>query len=102
MLKAYIANFEGEEWGMLIHGETKGKAKSRFMKCNPIGTTEIDAFKDIRLTRLPGQDNKPFTYENAKAAGFEFYEEDGDTPDPDPGNFYNDCDCELCKGEKHV
>ena len=99
MLKAYIANFEGEEWAMLIHGETRGKAKSRFWRCNPMGTSEIEAFKDIRLTRLPGQDNKPFTYENAKAAGFEYTEDDGSIPVWD-GDFYNDCDCEICKGYK--
>jgi hypothetical protein len=102
MLKAYFARFEGEEWGTLIHGETRGKCKSRFMRCNPMGSPDPDSFQDIRLKRVSGLDGKPFTFENAVAANFWFYDEDGETKIEDPKEFgFPDCDCEICQGEKH-
>ena len=91
-MKAYIAHFEGEDWFMLVHGETREKAKSNFLKWNPSGWESV--YPDIRLTRLPGQDDLPFTFENADKAGFHYCQEDGETVDTE---FINDCQCELCK-----
>ena len=92
---AYIARFECEEWCALIHGETRGKAKANFMRWEPSGSG-FYFWNNIRLLRLPGQDDKPFTYDNAKAAGFEYITGDGDDFDG-PEYFSNFCNCELCK-----
>jgi hypothetical protein len=54
---------------------------------------------DIRLRRYPGLDDKPFTKETLKEAGFEFTEEDG-SPITDDFSFSNDCCCTLCLGER--
>lgn len=87
---AFIATFNEEDWCTLIHGETRGKAKARFVRCN-LGS-ELP-YTDIRLRRLPGQDDLPFTSLNSKAAGFEYDVEDETIP-----GFINDCDCPICRG----
>jgi hypothetical protein len=86
---AFVGTFREEEWCTLIHGETRGKAKSRFERCNPGG----GRYTDIQLRKLPGQDDLPFTFLNAKAAGFEYENEDETIP-----GFINDCDCPICRG----
>lgn len=50
----FIARFDGEEWVSLIHGETTGKAKARFLRVEPSGMAERSMFRDIRLNRVPG------------------------------------------------
>lgn len=98
-LLAYIAKFEGEEWVTLVHGATRAKAKYRFLRVNPSSFGGGD-YVDIRLTRLPGQDDKPFTYDNANVAGFR-YDFDEDHPLPEEtGWSETDCDCELCREKK--
>jgi len=100
-LLAFVAQFEDEEWCMLVHGETRGKAKARFLRLDPSGMADNSYWNSIRLRRLPGQDDKPFTYETTLAAGFQFaaseYDENGDGIDGGPDDFVNDCDCEICK-----
>jgi len=50
----------------------------------------------MRAKRIPGLDNKPITYQNAKDAGFQYWDDDaGDCLLPE--FFNNDCRCELCK-----
>lgn len=92
---AYIASIKGEEWCTLVHGETRGKAKYRFYRNSPQWIDKED-WVFIRLRRLPGQDDKPFTFETALAAGFQYNNEMEDG-DPDPEGFTHDCDCPLCK-----
>ena len=95
MQKAYVAEFEDSEWCMLVHGETRGKAKANFLHWNP-GTDDPDGYEMIRLRRLPGLDGLPFTFGNCARAGFYYEGEDGDPADHDPHNFVNDCQCDVC------
>ena len=92
---AYIARFAGEDWVQLCHGQTRGQALARFVRTCPLAM-EYCNYEDVRLTRLPGCDDKPLTQDNAKAAGFEFTEEDGG-PLPEWWEWENLCDCEVCK-----
>ena len=93
-MKAWIAQYKDEDWVMLVHGETRSKAKSNFQQWNPMAY-ERD-FIDIRVIRLPGLDNLPITYDNAKNAGFEYWDDwDGAIVERDM--FVNDCSCEICR-----
>ena len=102
-MKAFIATYKDAEWVSLVHGETIGEAKTRFNRTNPEGYGRQE-FVDMRLTRLPGQDDLPFTFENAEKAGFTYvyegeYDSEGDQL-LHPEWFSFDCDCEICKGSK--
>jgi hypothetical protein len=99
-LKAYHAFIENAEVGTLVHGETPGKAKYRFLRCEPSGWLERSDYEFIRLRRLPACDDKPFTYETATSAGFVYYDENGE--ELDEKYFTNDCDCEICHPKKAV
>lgn len=103
-MKAYRV-IVGDEYCFLIHGETRSKAKYRAYRCDPAGPHchgewEMLMF-DFKLKRLPLLDNKPITYENAKAAGFEYesdeYDENGNTLYLTADEFPSECDCELCR-----
>ena len=91
-MKAYWAtcpDIDGyAEWGMFIHGEDAGKAKSRAKRCEPSGEWE---YVGIRLKRYPVLDDKPFTPEDCAPLLY-FPEEDGEAE-----TYINDCDCEVCK-----
>lgn len=97
-MKAYVARFKDEEWCTLIHGETRAKAKYNFMRWNPSDCEHGD-YIFVRLHRLPGCDDKPFTAENIAAAGFTFSngEDEGDEWEKDI--FINDCRCNMCEAE---
>lgn len=94
---AYIAKIEQEEWQMLIHGETRGKAKHQFCKDNPAGYYAFEIWNDIRLTRLPEFDNKPFIdcEETRRTFAPVDYDENGDGIFDE---FINDCRCKICVG----
>jgi len=94
---AYIGRIEGQEWQILVHGQTRDKAKYQFVKDNPEGYTSWDIWNDIRLTRLPEWDNKPFvdSPEIRQLFAASDYDENGDEIYE---SFYNDCSCELCRG----
>lgn len=95
-MKAYIAR-ELDEWiCTLVHGETPGQAKTRAIGHGALETAE---YLDVRLTRLPGLDDKPITFENAKSSGFEYVYEDGSEPIPE-NEFTNECGCEICRPHK--
>lgn len=85
-MKAWWAEQVYDDWGMFIHGETAGKAKSLAMRCEPSGDWE---YKDIRVTRRPKLDNLPFTTENVKGMVNWDDEDDG-------FGYTNDCRCEIC------
>jgi len=103
-MKAYIARYKNSNDCTLIHGETVSQAKLNFQKWNFI--SEAGKYIDIRLIRLKGCDDKPFTFDNALAAGFHYGYEGaemyGDNGDEllYPEVFENDCRCEVCKGNK--
>lgn len=106
-MKAYQVTV-GDEYCFLIHGETRSKAKYRAYKYDPAGPHSHDEWDmlmfDFKLKRLPLLDDKPITYENAKAAGFEYesgdYDEHGDRLMAPADEFFNDCNCSVCKGVK--
>lgn len=91
---AYVGELKDEEWCILVHGETRGKAKSRFASCNPEAPLDRYDFTFIRLQRFPALDNKPFTRSTLDEADFHFSNENED--DPATRIFVNDCDCPLC------
>jgi hypothetical protein len=95
-LLAYVAEFKDEGWVMLVHAETRNKAKWNFLRWNPSGY-DWESYIYVRLRRLPKADNIPFTFESAAAAGFWYSEEEDGKEEPSPENFINDCQCPLCK-----
>ena len=97
-MKAYRAEFDEDEWCVLVHGETAGKAKARFMRVQPDPWFDKSMWTEIRLKRIPGCDDKPFTFENCQAAGFYYLDEDGESSLE--SEFYNYCDCPICKEQK--
>ena len=89
-----LAGCEGDdEWCTLMHAESSGKAKVLTMR-----QIDGDDFLEFRARRVPGLDDRPINYENAKAAGFEYrgdyYSDDLLLPTEE---FINDCPCEVCK-----
>lgn len=76
-----------------MHAETRGKAILRAMR----NVNDSEAYTDFRARRLPGLDGKPITYQNAKAAGFEYWDGDNSETLLSEDEFINDCDCEICK-----
>ena len=95
MMLAYVAQYKEGEWCILVHGETRGKAKSQFVHCDPSSDYERSLWTEIRLRRLPRQDDKPFTYENAASAGFHYFDDwDGEALPRE--EFTNYCDCKIC------
>ena len=95
-MKAWIVSATSEEWCSLFHANTSGKAKLRGLE-----EYNLSDFTEMRARRLPGLDDKPITYQNAKDAGFQYgdggYSEDGDGDGHLlPSFFSNDCRCEIC------
>ena len=97
-MKAWIITNlnEWDGYCILVHAETRGKAKAYGRGRDP--GFSFDDFTDISAVRFPELDDKPFNAENNKAAGFCHQDDDGN--DMLDEMFYNDCDCEICKGEK--
>ena len=91
-MKAWIVSDWTGEWYSLFHASTAGRAKLRAMAEYSIDCEYID----MRAKRLPEMDDKPFTWADCKAAGFEYFDE-GDFPYK-PSDFHNDCCCDICKG----
>ena len=96
MTKAWVANFIFEDWVMLVHGENANKAKRNFWNWNPEGNNGYADYTEIRVKRVPGLDNLPITFDNAKKAGFSYYDVDNMTEQLGANDFINDCDCDLC------
>ena len=97
IMLAFIGRFEGEEWCIPIHGETRGKAKVNFLHHNPMVSDQSD-FVFIRLGRFKALDDKPFTPENLNDSGWNYVDEDGQPLSNE--NFINDCQCLVCRGAK--
>jgi hypothetical protein len=75
-----------------MHADTEGKAKAAAMGY----VDDFSDFVDYRARRFPELDGKPFTYQNCKDAGFEYFDESGVSL-PEKW-FVNDCRCKICKG----
>lgn len=89
--KVYIP----DQWCSLVHAETRGKAIVQ-VRCN---VSDFEEYIDFRAQRLPGLDDRPITYQNAKDAGFEYLDEYNFLLPEDW--FTNDCHCEICEtGER--
>ena len=98
-MNAWVVSSRYEDYCVLVHSETRGKAKAA-------ACWDIECeFTEVNARRLPGQDDKPFTYENAKEAGFRYTDEDG-VYDHDqcesylrPDEFTNYCTCDVCRNK---
>jgi hypothetical protein len=98
-MKAWIVSATSDEWVSLFHADTAGRAKLRGLE-----EYNLDDFCEMRAKRFPGMDDKPFTYQACKDAGFQYgtggYSEDGDGDGHLlPELFNNDCRCSICKEE---
>jgi hypothetical protein len=99
-MKAWVVSDLSNDWCGLLHAETRGDAKVKASR-----EYYID-FVDVRVSRLPGLDDKPITYDNAKAAGFRYEDPlgDGEYDEYDgicymkPEHFSNWCRCDICTG----
>lgn len=91
-MKAWVV-FYGEQWCVLLHADTRGKAQALAMGLDH-GDND---FVRYRAIRLPGLDDKPITFDNAHEAGFHYYDDYDDGIPIEPEDFFNDCRCELCK-----
>lgn len=90
-MKAWFV-FVPEEWGEIVHAETRGKAKAIIM--HEFG---VEDFTYMSATRVKGLDDKPITYQNCIDAPFNWLDEDG-RPLKEI-DFYNVCRCEVCNPE---
>jgi hypothetical protein len=95
-LKAYWVQAKDDEWGMWIHAESAGKAKSIYHQQDP--SLEGADFTDLRATRpLRGADLldcTPFTDYTLELAGYRYQNEDFTDP------FLDFCPCSMCRFEK--
>jgi hypothetical protein len=100
-MKAWICSYYSEGGTILVHAETRGKARKRFH--NLAYSFSCD-FLDVRAIRFPELDDKPFTYENCSAAGFRYYgdgyNDDGDHIYITDDSLYLECACELCRSAR--
>ena len=95
-LKAWLIDCkynDYEDYCLFVHAETRGKAKYRAKVVDP-GTAYLDMdWVDIRATRVPALDGKPFTLSNVQSEGY-WLEFEGE---PITRLATIECDCEICK-----
>lgn len=97
-LKAYWVQCKDDEWGMWIHAESAGKAKSIYHQQDP--SLEPASFTELRALR-PGRgadllDCTPFTDDTLKLAGYPRNVDIDDFPEA----FLDFCPCSMCRFEK--
>ena len=97
-MKAWWVHIKEEDWGALLHGETRQKAIYLFMQ----SFSEADDWRDIRAIRAKDYDDKPVcsqtmwdAYKNGGIYYSTGYDEDGYPILCE--HFYNECNCEICK-----
>ena len=83
-----------DEWMTLMHADTRGKA-IQSARDNVDGG---ESFIDFRAIRVPGLDDKPFTWNNVDAEEVGYVDEDGNPLQEN--EYFNDCRCSICKGIK--
>lgn len=91
-MKAWFVFIE-DEWGELVHADTRGKAKFEVM-CE----FNVDEFISLQAHRVKRLDDKPFTFQNLIDTEWKYVDEDGQPLQEI--DFYNSCTCEICKGAK--
>lgn len=95
-LKAYWVQRKDDEWGMWIHAESSGKAKSIYHQQDP--SLEPADFTDLRVTRPEHGagllDCAPFTDYTLELAGYRYEGEDF------TDSFLEFCPCSMCKVER--
>lgn len=97
-LKAYWVQCKDDEWGMWIHAESAGKAKSIYHQQDPslypANFTELRALRPGRGADL--LDCTPFTDDTLKLAGYPRNVDIDDFPEA----FLDFCPCSMCRFEK--
>lgn len=89
-MKAWSVSYS-EDWHMLLHAETREKARVLFIKEYP--EYYPPEYIEVKAIRVPELDNLPFNLENSK----EYF---SDAEDQDfARSYYNFCLCEICKGK---
>lgn len=96
MALCYWSELDGEEWGFLLHAESRGKAKKSFVDWSPDPRIGYDHWTEIRVRRVKGLDDKPITFDSTQAADFHLVDENGEE-DLDPDEFINFCRCDICR-----
>lgn len=95
-MKAYCASYDGDEWVTYVHGETRGKAKYRFLRVDPSGSGSHSDWNYIRLQRVPLWDDIPFVKSDEYDRMFTSDEQDEEGNPLYRFHISVDCDCELC------
>lgn len=93
-MKAWFV-FIPDEWGELVHADTRGKAKAFVM-----AEFGVDEFIWLGATRVPKMDDIAFTYKNLDEHDWHYFDEDGQPLKEI--DFFNVCKCDICTkdGEK--
>jgi hypothetical protein len=95
MIKAWFVTPKDEDYGYLIHAETRGKAIYQALKYAEYFHCDRTEFTHLQARRFPKMDDKRITFHNALAAGIEMRSEDGDKITPN--DFENICWSPLCR-----
>jgi len=93
-MKAWFV-FILDEWGELMHANTRGRAKALVMQ-----EFGVDEFIMLGATRVPKMDDKAFTFKNLDEVGWHYLGEDGENLKEI--DFYNACKCNICTGGKNA
>ena len=85
--RAWWINPYGEDWGFIVHAETRSEARTK-------GLSLIDDWTEIRATRLKALDGKIITKERLLEAGFP---ETWEGLSISVTGYLLECGCKLCK-----
>ena len=85
--KAWWVTPYGEDWGCIVHADTRAQARSK-------GLGLIDEWNEIRAVRIPELDGKIITKESLLDAGFP---EEWEGMPIYPTGYILECGCDLCK-----
>ena len=86
-MKAWWINPYGEDWGFIVHADTRSEARVK-------GLSLIEEWTQIRATRLKKLDGKIITLQELLDAGFP------ETWEGEPISvigYILECGCDLCK-----
>lgn len=93
-LKAYWMQYKDAEWGIYLHGYTRGEAKARFKRKDPSSGWDGE-WNQIRGWRMPELDDTAITYANCEQRKV-YYSDDNEEGVLSEADFVMYCDCELC------
>lgn len=98
-MNAYMVEIRGQVGVYLIHANSAAQAKYRARQHMDLGLFEPE-YTELRATRCPSLDNKPFTLENVETV-LVFSDEDDDQFCA-RSEYENQCPCEICREKAHV